>query len=46
MPLIGPGSQSPVGLRKDELDTPALVVDLDAFDRNVGRMRPRSGRRA
>ena len=38
MPSIGPGSQSPVGLRKEELDTPALVVNLDAFDRNVARM--------
>ncbi len=38
MPSIGPSSQSPVGLRKEELDTPALVVDLDAFDRNVARM--------
>jgi D-serine deaminase-like pyridoxal phosphate-dependent protein len=27
-----------VGLGKDALDTPALVVDLDAFERNVARM--------
>src|SRR5919199_5910700 len=38
MPSVGPRPQSPVGLRKEELDTPALVVDLDAFDRNVARM--------
>src|SRR6266542_2545237 len=38
MPPSMRSSQSPVGLRKEELDTPALVVDLDAFDRNVARM--------
>ena len=38
MPSMGARPQSPVGLRKEELDTPALVVDLDAFDRNVARM--------
>jgi len=26
------------GTSKDALDTPALVLDLDAFDRNVARM--------
>ena len=35
MRLYGP---SPVGMRKEALDTPALVVDLDALDRNVARM--------
>lgn len=25
-----------IGLRKDELDTPALLVDLDALDHNIG----------
>src|SRR5687767_4089527 len=35
MPVIG---QSPVGLPKSALDTPALVVDLAAMDRNIGRM--------
>ena len=35
MPLAGP---SPAGLPKDALDTPALMVDLDAFERNVARM--------
>lgn len=29
---------SPVGWPKEALDTPALVVDLDALDRNVARM--------
>jgi D-serine deaminase-like pyridoxal phosphate-dependent protein len=29
---------SPVGLPKEALDTPALVVDLDVLDRNVARM--------
>ncbi len=27
-----------VGASLDEIDTPALVVDLDAFDRNIGKM--------
>jgi len=31
-------SLSPVGLTKEQLDTPALVVDLDALDRNTTRM--------
>jgi D-serine deaminase-like pyridoxal phosphate-dependent protein len=31
-------SASPVGLPKEALDTPALIVDLDVFDRNVARM--------
>ena len=30
--------REPVGLPKEALDTPALVVDLDALDRNVARM--------
>ena len=30
--------QSTVGLRVDLIDTPALVVDLDAMDRNIQRM--------
>ena len=29
---------SEIGLNKWELDTPALVVDLDAMERNIGRM--------
>src|SRR5205085_1325743 len=29
---------SAVGLPLEELDTPALLLDLDAFDRNVRRM--------
>ena len=31
-------SGSPVGLPQGDLDTPALVVDLDVLDRNVARM--------
>jgi D-serine deaminase-like pyridoxal phosphate-dependent protein len=27
-----------IGARKSELDTPALVVDLDVLDRNIGRI--------
>ncbi len=27
-----------IGLRVDQLDTPALVVDLDAMERNIARM--------
>ena len=27
-----------VGLRVDRIDTPALVVDLDAMERNIARM--------
>jgi D-serine deaminase-like pyridoxal phosphate-dependent protein len=30
--------RSPVGLPTEALDTPALLVDLDALDRNVARM--------
>jgi D-serine deaminase-like pyridoxal phosphate-dependent protein len=29
---------SRIGLRKDELDTPALLVDLDILDRNIGEI--------
>lgn len=35
MPILG---RSPVGSLKETLDTPALIADLDALDRNVGRM--------
>jgi D-serine deaminase-like pyridoxal phosphate-dependent protein len=38
MALIGPASQTPVGIPKEDLDTPALIVDLDAFESNVARM--------
>ena len=34
-----------VGLPKEALDTPALVVDLDALDRNVARMAATFARR-
>ena len=27
-----------VGARLDEIDTPALIVDLDAFDHNLRKM--------
>jgi len=27
-----------IGARQDEIDTPALVIDLDAFERNLGKM--------
>ena len=27
-----------VGMRASEIDTPALVVDLDAYERNLDRM--------
>jgi D-serine deaminase-like pyridoxal phosphate-dependent protein len=36
--MTAPYTSSPAGHRKDELDTPALVLDLDVFDRNVARM--------
>ncbi len=36
--MTAPFTSSPAGLPKAELDTPALVLDLDAFDRNVARM--------
>src|SRR5262245_15246562 len=29
---------SPIGLTLDELDTPALLLDLDAFESNVRKM--------
>ncbi len=28
-----------IGMRLDEVDTPALLIDLDAFERNIARMR-------
>ena len=31
-------SPASVGMRLDEIDTPALVIDLDAFERNLQRM--------
>ena len=30
--------QSTIGQRVDQIDTPALVVDLDAMERNIQRM--------
>ena len=27
-----------IGMREDDIDTPALIVDLDVFDRNIARM--------
>ena len=34
-----PGAlEASVGLRVDQIDTPALVVDLDAMERNIARM--------
>ena len=33
-----PELQSTIGQRVDAIDTPALVVDLDAMDRNIQRM--------
>jgi hypothetical protein len=31
-----------IGMRLDEVDTPALVIDLDAFERNLRRLADRS----
>lgn len=31
-------TESPLGMQKSALDTPALVVDLDAMERNLARM--------
>ena len=28
-----------IGMPLDEVDTPALVIDLDAFERNLQRLR-------
>ena len=34
-----PGAlEASIGLRVDQIDTPALVVDLDAMERNIARM--------
>ena len=38
MKTIPEALQSTVGQRVDLIDTPALVVDLDAMDRNIQRM--------
>ena len=35
MPLAPPAS---IGIALDEVDTPALVLDLDALERNLQRM--------
>lgn len=34
--MLTPPAQ--IGARLDEIDTPALIVDLDAFDRNIDKM--------
>ena len=33
-----------IGMSLDEVDTPALVVDLDAFERNLQRLADRVAR--
>jgi D-serine deaminase-like pyridoxal phosphate-dependent protein len=38
MTVTAPFTSSAAGMPKAMLDTPALVLDLDAFDRNVARM--------
>lgn len=38
-PEVGYDAPARVGMRLDEVMTPALVVDLDAFERNVAKMR-------
>ena len=37
-PDLPPALAASVGLRVDRIDTPALVVDLDAMERNIARM--------
>jgi D-serine deaminase-like pyridoxal phosphate-dependent protein len=32
-----------IGMTLDEVDTPALVIDLDAFERNLRRLADRVG---
>ncbi len=32
------GHEYEIGLRKEELDTPALLIDLDAMERNLQKM--------
>jgi D-serine deaminase-like pyridoxal phosphate-dependent protein len=34
----GAGVAPPLGSTRDDLDTPALCLDLDAMDRNIGRL--------
>ena len=34
-----------IGMTLDEVDTPALVIDLDAFERNLKRLPERAGGR-
>ena len=32
-----------IGMSLDEVDTPALMIDLDAFERNLKRLPERAG---
>ena len=36
--MVATRTSGVLGTRVDEVDTPALFVDLDALDRNVARM--------
>jgi D-serine deaminase-like pyridoxal phosphate-dependent protein len=33
-----PSPQASIGIALDEVDTPALVLDLDALERNIARI--------
>lgn len=38
-PIVGLTVPAEIGMSIDEVSTPALIVDLDAFERNVARMK-------
>ena len=37
-PVVGLNVPAKVGMALEDVSTPALIIDLDAFERNVGRM--------
>ncbi|WP_163267602.1 DSD1 family PLP-dependent enzyme [Chelativorans alearense] len=39
VPVVGLNIPAAVGMNLEEVQTPALIIDLDAFERNVKRMR-------
>jgi len=41
MPLMLQAPPARPGMREDEVDTPALVIDLDAFEANLDAMAAR-----
>lgn len=38
-PIVGLTVPAEIGMSIEEVSTPALIIDLDAFERNVARMK-------